>query len=378
MPVKVRIQGLNLEKLLREAQQSGVTLHNVRRVGERQIEAEVSVKNRRALLALCETYGWESEERRAGILLSAARCVKRRWLLAFGLALGLLLLFLSSGVVLRVDVQGAKGYKAEVMRLLQQEGVHAGAMKRRISFDALREAMLLRLPGISYAGFHYEGSVLFVECRLMREGENVLKQGSSLDLVAGESGVVTGIAASSGTPMVRAGDAVRAGQVLVKGEERSEKGTTVPVRAQAQVFARVWTQGEACVSLYDSLVQETGRTRTRVSIHTPWFSRVLRDCEAFSSQESEVIAQMVNDLFIPLEKRTEVMRETVVVRQRRDRAQAASMAQGAAEKLAKKQLPAGALILDKWVDYSMIDNEFLYASVVIEYEKDIAVRKDAP
>ena len=374
----VTIRGLNLEKLLREAQQSGVALACVRRVGEREAEAKVPLKDRKKLRLLCETYGWEMEEKRAGAVLCAARFFRRRKMLVPGLALGIFLLFLSSGLVLRINIEGAKEYAAEVKRLLAQEGVYAGAMKRRISFDHLREEILLRLPGVSYAGIRYDGSVLGIECRLAREGENVLKQGSGLDLVAAQSGIVTRIAASSGTPMVRAGDAVRAGQVLVRGEERSEKGTSVPVRAQAQVFARVWAQGEARTSLYESRVQETGNTRTRVSIHTPWFSRVLCDCEPFSSQESEVISRMVIDLFIPLEKRTEILRETVVTRRRKDSADAASTAQGAAEKLAKKQLPAGALILDKWVDYSMIDNEFLYASVVLEYERDIAVRTGAP
>ena len=32
--------------------------------------------------------------------------------------------------------------------------------------------------------------------------------------------------------------------------------------------------------------------------------------------------------------------------------------------------------VDKWVDYSMIDDEFVYATVVLEYERSIAVRAD--
>ena len=86
---------------------------------------------------------------------------------------------------------------------------------------------------------------------------------------------------------------------------------------------------------------------------------------------------MVVDLFVPLYLRTEVFSEIREIKKTRSQADAASLAQGAAEKLAKKQLPAGALILDKWVDYSMIDNEFVYATVVLEYEKDIAVRRKA-
>ena len=49
-------------------------------------------------------------------------------------------------------------------------------------------------------------------------------------------------------------------------------------------------------------------------------------------------------------------------------------AQGAAEEIAKNRCPAGAETLDKWAKYSMIDNEFVYATVVIEYERDIASR----
>ena len=52
------------------------------------------------------------------------------------------------------------------------------------------------------------------------------------------------------------------------------------------------------------------------------------------------------------------------------------MAQGAAQQAAKLKCPAGVEILDKWVDYSMIDNEFVCATVVLEYEYGIAGRMD--
>jgi len=91
-----------------------------------------------------------------------------------------------------------------------------------------------------------------------------------------------------------------------------------------------------------------------------------------------VVTERVIDLFIPLIRRTQTYNEITVSKTARNRTDAASDAQGAAEKLAKKQLPPDVLILDKWVDYSMIDNEFLYASVVLEYEQDIAVRAGIP
>ena len=356
--MRVLISGLNLEKLLREAQESGIALRSVRRVCARGVEASLSPWQMHALLALCDRFGWAVEEVHAGAGLRAVRWLWRRWGLAAGMALCVLLVALSSQFVLRVEVQGA--------------------LKRRLSFDALRENLLLRLPGISYAGFRYAGSVLEVECRLALEGETVQKAGESGDLIASQAGVVTRMVVKSGTPQVQSGDAVHAGQVLVKGEERSAQGGTTSVKAQAQVFARVWAKGEARTALTMEISEYTGQTRTRVTLSTPFFARVLKEAVPFDEQETDVYTQRIIDLFIPLEKRTEVYREISVQQMPRDSAQAASFAQGAAEKMAKKQVPAGALILDKWVDYSMIDNEFLYASVVIEYEKDVAVRAEGP
>ena len=75
-------------------------------------------------------------------------------------------------------------------------------------------------------------------------------------------------------------------------------------------------------------------------------------------------------------KEIETMAEIVTLREARSDADAASMAQGAAQQLAKLKCPSGVEILDKWVDYSMIDDEFVYATVVLEYERSIAVRAD--
>ena len=79
-------------------------------------------------------------------------------------------------------------------------------------------------------------------------------------------------------------------------------------------------------------------------------------------------------LYLPLWREITTLAQTEVFRESRDPGDVASLAQGAAEKIAAKQCPPGALILDKWVKYSMIDNEFVYASVVLEVEASIAGR----
>ena len=80
-------------------------------------------------------------------------------------------------------------------------------------------------------------------------------------------------------------------------------------------------------------------------------------------------------LFLPVYREIEILAETRLTKTPRSRTDAMAIAQGAAEQMAKNNAPAGSDILDKSVDYSMIDDEFVYAVVVLEYETDIAARR---
>jgi len=370
----VLIEGINLEKLLRAAQEQGILLLGAKRTGARAMCVSIDPGDRQKLESLCEKSGWQMRETQASFSLRLSRFVKRRYMLLASLALCVLLVYASSGVILAVRIEHAQENEAEVRRFLEESGVRPGRMKAAFSLDDLRRQMAYRLPGLSFAAFRYAGSTLIADCRPAVQGEQVRLSGSERDIVATQPGIVTRISVLSGTPQVEPGQAVRRGQVLICGEERTEKGQTRAVQAQGQVTARVFASGSARVSMQAVRTVETGRIRTRVTVKSPWHARVVRKAEPFLSQDVSKEIQPVIGLFIPLWREIETFAETQVFKEARNRGDAASMAQGAAEEIAKKECPPGALILDKWVDYSMIDNEFMYATVVLDYETSIAGR----
>lgn len=374
MSVTLEIEGLNLEKLLRACAQEGVLLRGVRRTGERTLLVRVSVRQIKTLEALCARFGWTLREVRAGLALRVSRLAAARKSLAAAALLGVALTALSSQVLLRVTIDGAGENEVAVRGELLAAGARIGRFKRMLSTDSLRARLEFALPGLSFAGVRFEGSTLVVDCQRARTGEQTDVQGEGLDLVAARPGIVTRIWATSGTPVVRSGQAVRAGQVLVRGEERTGGGATLAVRAEGQVYARVWERGEARASLWQTRTVETGQVRRRVTVAAPWGECVVQDAERFASQDEDVQVQPIVGLFLPAYRRVETFAETLVLRERREEDAAAALALGAAEEIAKKRCPAGCETLDKWANYSMIDDEFVYATVVIEFESEIAAR----
>lgn len=374
MYVTVQIDGINLEKLLSEAGRAGILIAGAKRIKPRTVILRVLAGDAGRLRALCERSGWLYAEIKPGLLLRFIRFLKKRPAFPVGMALCLLLVFVSSKMILGIRVLGAGENVAEVQRFLNENGVRPGRFQVAFSLDELRAELAYRLPGLSFVSFRYAGSTLICDCQPAIDGERIAVGGSGQDIVAAQSGIVTSIVVFQGTPMVEPGQAVHKGQLLIAGYERSEKGTQMPVQAQGQVLARVYASGQARVSLKQTHTVETGQTRTRVTIASPWHRRVVRDAEPFASQDISRHIQPVIGLFLPLWREIETYAQTEIFTQERSRTDAASMAQGAAEKIAKEQCPPRALILDKWVKYSMINNEFVYASVVLEYQTSIAGR----
>ena len=101
---------------------------------------------------------------------------------------------------------------------------------------------------------------------------------------------------------------------------------------------------------------------------------MVQEAERFDSQDEEIRVQPIVGLFLPAYRRVQTYAETVTLRERRTADEAAALALGAAEEIAKKRCPSGSETLDKWANYSMIDDEFIYATVVIEIEAEIAQR----
>ena len=377
--VELELVGLNLEGLLTRAAQAGIHIRGARRVDERTMRVCIDATQCRAMEALCARCGWAMREIHAGAGLRCRRWLRRHWTRAAAVLVFWALTAVSSRLLLAVRVENAGRDTAEVRRYVREAGLVPGRLKHTISTDAVREALLLRLPDLAYVSVNWAGSTLVIDCREALAGEEVLVAGNGLDLVAAQPGIVTRIWVLSGTPAVEIGQAVRAGQVLIRGEERGAQDSIHAVKAQGEVIARVWARGDAKVSRYVERTVETGDVRRRVTLCSPWTRRTVREAGPFDSQDSSVDMQPVVGLYLPVWREIETLAEIVTLREARSDADAASMAQGAAQQLAKLKCPSGIEILDKWVDYSMIDDEFVYATVVLEYEQSIAVRaNDAP
>ena len=379
--IRLRVDGLMLEKLLSLALKEGAEFRTVRREGRRCLILETDARGAKILLKLAQRFSIPCEILEKRGLNAAAQWLKRRWTLFLGILLGAVLLALFASRVWFIDVEWKSERpvthaESEILDMLAELGVHPGMSRQEVQTDLLAMELEAASEDFSFAGVRLQGVRLLVEVAPAVEAPEVFDLDSARDLVATADGIVLSVNALSGKACVEPGDVVRRGDVLIRGEERISSETTREVAALGEVLARTWVVTEATGSTSSLERRYTSRESTSSKLELLGWEWPLWEGEHFSLQESTVEELPVGGLFLPLRILRTTEREYVDTRVPVDEEALKTALAGRAEAMADAEIAALGedvrQIVDKWIDYSMIEEDRLRARCVIEVQRNIA------
>ena len=156
-----------------------------------------------------------------------------------GIILSLLLVFLSSGVIWDVRVEGAhRLVEEDVEAVLQDCGLGVGSRKSSLNIAAIENAALILSDEISWISVNVIGTVAKVEIReldIAPEDDEPIAS----NIVASENGKILGFENIRGNIAVHIGDAVSRGQLLIGGIYGDEENDFRYTAAKGRVIAEV-------------------------------------------------------------------------------------------------------------------------------------------
>ena len=371
-PYTFTAEGLNIERLIRQAGEQGITLSGLKRGGARKISGMVSEDDLPGLSELARSGGWRFEagrRRGAGQWLDA---LKRRWLLAVGCLLAAGCLAAASQLVWRIELIDPGVYEADLRGYLAVLEVRPLRWKRSLDLGAIRDSLEWRYPEVAWIECGFRGMTLTITVvEGVASGEALTHLGSG-DVVAARDGVVESIITLAGTPQVKAGQTVRKGQILILGEERTNDGMTRLVSARGKVMARVWDGSSVQMSTLERETIYTGRQQRVTVAACRWFDLWQREDSGFEQQDIAMRVMPLGGLFLPFTLRVETRMEAEIAPKTRELEQVKTEAALAAMRKLREKVGMDDVFLTNWVDYSMIDDEVLLAVAIGERVIDIA------
>ena len=370
LTVQMRFAGLNAEKLLNAARAQGIPVQGVRREKDRSVTVQCARGDAPALRALAAEKGYQvSRECPAGAFLWIGRWAKRRGLL-IGAVLGAAAVFWALGFVWQVRVENAGAYAGEVRAYLRELGIEPGIRRSQVDLAALREKLEWRLPQVKWVWVEWTGVALRVRLEEGTPPPDVEPWGGAGDVVAAEDGLLLRLTVYAGTPAAHAGDFVRRGQVLIRGEERGAGGDTVPVKARGEAVARVWVTVRRRLPLEEAVSVPTGRQEDRWTMETPFFSWSSRQEPAYLTADREVREIRVGGAWLPVTVKKESISEVFLKCRLRD-LEAVKREGARAALLALRQALISDEIVDKWLNFSMIKGDTIEVEATAEVWRDI-------
>lgn len=188
----------------------------------------------------------------------------RRALPAVCLLLGFCLLAWSKLFIWEIEVTGNETVSAGRIRsALSDCGVGLGTFWPNLTSDNLRSELLTRLPELAWATVNIYGSRAEVVVRERIPKPELFDSDEPVDLTAERLGFVTEVRALAGTALVKPGDAVMPGDVLISGTADSAFSGQREVHAVGTVTAETYYELYAEAPAKALVPVETGRSRSR-------------------------------------------------------------------------------------------------------------------
>ncbi len=311
----LRIDCAMPDRLIRRAAKEGICIRRAARIDVRTMDVICRDADARALLELCRQYHVNvrtvGDAEREPIL----HHLRRRWTVFIGIALciALMIAFLGRIWEIRIRVDGVEPSRADRQRILAQctaLEIGIGTAIHRADTDLLKKQIAANLPDMKYAEAHLEGIYLCIDANTETPAPETFEISAVRDIVAARDGIIVSVEADSGHACVKPGDAVRAGQALILGEEATAKDETAPVGASGRIMAKCWYEGHASGRMDAEICRRTGRMSAQTSIRLMHTALPLSSAAEYAQYESEWKITPIGGLFLPLALVSETRYET--------------------------------------------------------------------
>ncbi len=233
--VNVYISGEFAERIINLCTKSGITIWNLK-YKKGKIYFSLSIRDFKRLRhikrGICVKVHIISK---SGLPFIIEKNNKRKGIVFGAVLFFLIITYLSSFIwIINVDT-GNKANENYVLDVCKIVGIREGIRKHAFSPKNKKDEFLLNTDKYSWASFNVEGSILTVE---LKAAKNIDITDTPSNLISSGEGIIKKLDVKSGTSVVKVGDAVAKGDLLVSGIVENINSTSY-VKSKGTIIAEV-------------------------------------------------------------------------------------------------------------------------------------------
>ena len=238
---------------------------------------------------------------------------KKRWGLAVGIILCILILYLSTQVIWTFEVSGNELVKdEEIIEVLSDLGCTYGAFYNKLDFDMLCNDFLIRMPDVAWISVNMNGTHAYVEVKETVRGSDEI--GGCNNVIASCDAQIVQITAYSGKKQVAIGDVVRKGDLLISAVGTFGEGRNKIESANGLVLAETTIDFEITVprEKEEKIYSDDNITLNRLKFFNFYINLFVKGGIPYEKYDKIIEnnqVQIGNGLYLPIWLKTEEFKE---------------------------------------------------------------------
>lgn len=344
--VRIRIEGLRIEKLLDQAHQRGLDLRSVRLISAIEAECHITPEDLRILKKIAGARYRITEWGQGGAGYSIKKFFSSP-VKVIGAIIISVIVIAQSYFVRTVEIDGYKAIpETQLRRCLSEAGISEGAFIPKINWNEAENLIYDTFPQITWVQLVYDGRKVFLN--ISEADENPISStgsGQSNDrpycnIIADRDGYIEDIKVYNGLALVEKGDHVTKGQVLISG--------CVPI--EPTVYDEDWPR------------QYYVKAQGEITVLTPFRLTFNQERYVDSEKDGRGDGQTGDDTIVA--NKTEKTRKQIEARAKQQIRQ-----------WAKENLPENAQIINKDLNFSYKEN-IIEVGATIEVRLQIGIEQE--
>lgn len=287
---------------------------------------------------------------------------KKRKVMMIGACLFFVCLYILSNYIWFIEVTGTKAVSDEqILEIAKEYGLKRGAHSDEFSSKSIERELLIRFPELAWVGINTKGTKVDIE--VVEKVMPIVEEMNSYDLIASKDGVITECIVFQGVPMVKVGDIVKEGDLLIKGAESYNNIHTDndTMKAKGIVKAKLSYHGHGKADFSKVLYEKSGEKDFSFAVKWGDFFYSLKvfNENSFGAFEKEEIVKKIpwwRNSGFAVEFIIDIYDELIAYRQNLSIDQAKQQAIKEALNMSKNSIPEDALLIDNEVKVTDVED----------------------
>ena len=303
--IRITVEGYYIERFINICKMNSILVWNVKKENSVKIYLNTGIKDFKKMVNVARKTRCKIKIKNKRGIPFLLQKYKKRKLFAILLIVMFSILFVTSNYIWNIDIsiednQTLKNIEQDI----NEAGLVVGKNKSKINTKEIINTIRLKRNDVSWIGIELKGTNAIVKIVKSENAPQILNPEEYCNIVSNKNAQIIKITAQNGTAMVKKGDIVKEGTILISGTMEGKYTGTRYVHSIGVVEAKVWYTKSKKFPYKQEEKNKTGNKEEKYQIKIKKnkinLYKTLSNFQIYDTIEEEKKVKIFSNLYLPI------------------------------------------------------------------------------